>query len=385
MFMSIAAALSLVAIPSRAPDLQDLAAIVIERGGDASAEAQLRAAGPAGLRALLEEASPLNPRVDAAIDRVAGQRYAHVSRLYWYTDLEAARAESARTGRPILSLRMLGRLTDELSCANSRFFRTALYADPQVAAVMRDRFILHWSSERDVPIITINFGDGRVLQRTVTGNSAHYVLDQHARVIDVIPGLYSPKFFIEQLQAALREPSHVVHLSTAQSLDRRWSRMMTEARVTPSPLPRGLAAASVAVRIAPSKAMVEAPMLPSSVLEALLNEDMWEKLVASAPAVRLSSQSIALIRAENPRLDEAAFRALIDRFSRSIIRDTIQNEYRLHPQIHRFLGENNRPDFATMNNWVYSELFATPAGDPWLGLHDDTIYTGLENAGIRGR
>jgi hypothetical protein len=54
-----------------------------------------------------------------AIDQVGGQRGCSVSRLYWYTDLDQAEAEAARTGKPILSLRMLGRLTDEYSCANS--------------------------------------------------------------------------------------------------------------------------------------------------------------------------------------------------------------------------------------------------------------------------
>ena len=32
-------------------------------------------------------------------------------------------AEAQRTNRPILSLRLLGNLTDDFSCANSRFFR----------------------------------------------------------------------------------------------------------------------------------------------------------------------------------------------------------------------------------------------------------------------
>ena len=65
-------------------------------------------------------------RAAAAIDQIGGQRSCTVSRLYWYTDLDEAKAAAERIGRPILSLRMLGKLTDEYSCANSRFFRTAL-------------------------------------------------------------------------------------------------------------------------------------------------------------------------------------------------------------------------------------------------------------------
>jgi hypothetical protein len=139
----------------------------------------------------------------ATIDKVAGQRYATVSRLYWYTDLDAARAESRGTGKPILSLRMLGRLDEDLSCANSRFFRTVLYPDPSVAAVLRDKFVLHWSSERAVPRVTIDFGDGRALERTVTGNSIHYVLDSDGRPVDALPGMYAPSVFRAELGRSL--------------------------------------------------------------------------------------------------------------------------------------------------------------------------------------
>jgi hypothetical protein len=71
-------------------------------------------------------------------------------------------------GKPILSLRLLGKLTDEFSCANSRFFRTVLYPNDEVSAVLRDRFVLHWRSVRPVPTVTIDFGDGRKLERTLT-------------------------------------------------------------------------------------------------------------------------------------------------------------------------------------------------------------------------
>ena len=54
----------------------------------------------------------------------AASEIVYTSQLYWYTDLEAAKAQAKRLGKPILSLRLLGKLTDEFSCANSRFFRT---------------------------------------------------------------------------------------------------------------------------------------------------------------------------------------------------------------------------------------------------------------------
>jgi hypothetical protein len=143
-----------------------------------------------------------SPELRASLDAICQQRDCHASRLYWYTDLEQAKAAAQQSGKPILSLRLLGNLDEELSCANSRFFRLALYANQAVGNQLRDRFILHWSSERPVPKVTIDFGDGRKLQRTVTGNSVHYVLDTQGRPIEAIPGLYGPQAFAAQLTQA---------------------------------------------------------------------------------------------------------------------------------------------------------------------------------------
>ena len=173
---------------------------------DANAIAALRARGAEGLGQILAEYDRARPSARAAlaatVDAVAAQRYATVSRLYWYTDLEAAKAEAQRRKRPILALRMLGRLDEDLSCANSRFFRTALYPDARVSTLLREQFVLLWTSERPVPRVTIDYGDGRTLVGTVTGNSIHYVLDEAGNVVDALPGLYIPQVFVRELTAA---------------------------------------------------------------------------------------------------------------------------------------------------------------------------------------
>src|SRR6476661_4144014 len=91
----------------------------------------------------------------------------------WFTDFDAAMAHARHTSKPILSLRLLGNLTDELSCANSRFFRKLLYPDPAIHQMLREQFVLHWQSVRPVPKVTIDFGGGVRVERTLTGNSAH--------------------------------------------------------------------------------------------------------------------------------------------------------------------------------------------------------------------
>lgn len=198
---------------AQAAELPALAAAALD--GDGAAIQNLRAAGPPGLEALFDAGkdritalrqnqcrleAPENDKLRAALDGVARQRDAFASGLYWFTDIEAAKAEARKTSRPILSLRLLGNLDDEFSCANSRFFRTALYANRTVSALLRRGYVLHWKSVRPVPVLTIDMGDGRRIKRTITGNSIHYVLNADGHVLDALPGNYGPAAFIAALQ-----------------------------------------------------------------------------------------------------------------------------------------------------------------------------------------
>jgi hypothetical protein len=375
-------------------------------------------------------------RVRDAIDQIGGQRSCSVSRLFWYTDLGEAQAEAERTGRPILSLRMLGRLTDEFSCANSRFFRTTLYSNQQISDFLRDHFVLHWQSVRPVPRVTIDFGDGRVLQRTLTGNSAHYVLASDGQPLDVLPGLYSP----QQFQAWLAE-MHGLHggYLAATSVDRpallaahhaarvdlvlrQWDQdiervggdraevVLTRvaARSTangpekyeatqPAPAP----IAAKAARLAVGKAAVEvAPMrfanLGGERLERGMDDELWQAIANVHRAnVKLDEASVAVVRAEFPtaaaagrlatskRVQEDPVMRMVRQFEDSIALDTVRNEYLLHRRVHeRFAaGDSLAADLDALNEWVYAELFLTPSSDPWLGLAPSDVYTALENGG----
>jgi hypothetical protein len=110
-----------------------------------------RQLGPRGLDAYL---ATHGPAPAAALDAVCAQQDAHTSLLYWFTDLSGALAEAQRARKPVLSLRLLGRLDEELSCANSRFFRKLLYPDPRINQRLREDFVLHWQSVRPVPRVT---------------------------------------------------------------------------------------------------------------------------------------------------------------------------------------------------------------------------------------
>ena len=299
-------------------------------------------------------------RLDALIDQVGMQRYCSRSGLYWYTDLEKAKAAARASGKPILSLRMLGNLNEDYSCANSRFFRTTLYANEQISRELRENYILHWKSVRPVPRVTIDFGDGRKLERTLTGNSVHYVLTPDGEVVDALPGLYGPLAFLESIRELAplaleldRLPAEersraIAHHHAKQyaestrkfhedltQLNRQVAGVRATAQTPQPPAPPTFNAAA-AGRLAITKRVVEDPMLR---------------------LVRTLQESIAL--------------------------DTVRNEYQLHRRIHQWLADVNfRPDVEALNERVYAELFLTPSSDPWLGLAPPDAYTALPNGGV---
>jgi hypothetical protein len=352
-------------------------------------------------------------RLALRIDKVAGQRYAVWSRLSWHRDLDDAIAASRATGKPILSLRMLGALDKDLSCANSRFFRVALYANQDVSAYLREHFILHWSSERPVPVARIDFGDGRVLERTIAGNSAHYVLDQRGRPVDVLPGLYSPALFLEVLErarplavragslddAALADDIAAYHGAWAQEGEARFASLGTIRQ------PGDTTIAAAEMR-AVSKAAVEMPVVRELRLGSDLALDAaaldrssqtWSQigalLAGKVGPARLDDRSRALFAALKPAdwaragqpLPAAGIDQLIATFEEVMTRDAAYNELVLHHQIHAQLAARSAATpiaFAELNRWVYASLFRTPAEDPWLGMATPEVFSGIPNDGI---
>lgn len=240
------------------------------------------------------------------LDQLCAQFAAHTSLLYWHTDLGTALAEARRTQRPILSLRLLGRLDEELSCANSRFFRRLLYPEPRINRVLRERFVLHWQSVRAVPKVTIELGDGRKIVRTITGNSLHLVLDPQGRPVDALPGLVAPDVFLAQLETA-----HGLARIDRRALAQKHQQFAL-ARVQPPQPTRAVRASMVAM----TKHRVEMPVL----------------------------------RAISP------------------VEIDTQTNLQLHTRISDTFARGTNWTVDTLVAWIYRDLFLMPLEDPFLGL-----------------
>jgi hypothetical protein len=266
----------------------------------------------------------------AELDRLCAQKDAHTSLLFWHTELGAAVSDARRVKKPILSLRLLGRLDEELSCANSRFFRKLLYPQAQINQLLRDHFVLHWQSVRPVPKVTIDFGDGRRLEKTLTGNSVHLVLDPEGRPADALPGLFAPGVFhtlaLRAHSYALAERGKLAELhrnALAQPLP-----PSAHTPASAGPLPSAFAPASPpspsramrASMIAPTKHMVEMPVL----------------------------------RAVAPLSD---------------VEGDTRTNLALHARVHKaFASGAQWPNVDAMVAKIYEDLFAMPIHDAALGL-----------------
>jgi hypothetical protein len=395
--------------------------------------AELRALGPAGLDALfqahafeinkqiknpLRATTPQWQRLSAALDAVSQQKDSYLSGLYWYTDFSQAKAIARAAGKPILSLRLLGKLNEEYSCANSRFFRTILYSNAEVSSMLRQKFILYWESERPAPRVTVDFGDGRKLERTLTGNSIHYILDSNGKVFDALPGLYGPGAFLrslDQVSRSLNEPPQRQNpeqpLATLPYPQARLNAINVEwyadIQKTGGKIPSGLfvveqgiegtPTAIAAARYARTKILTEANILKAIIevpaaLETITDEDTWNKIAElHIKDAKLDARSIGLIRRQtykalsadgSTKNDEKTFAALIQKLQHSVALDTVRNEYLLHTKFYGWQISDKESDVIKLNKRVYAELFLTPASDPWLGLFAPDVYTALEGGGI---
>jgi hypothetical protein len=315
-------------------------------------------------------------------------------------------------------LRLLGRLDEDLSCANSRFFRTTLYPSAEVNQLLKSGFILHWESVRPVPRVTIDFGDGRKLERTITGNSIHYILDPDGRIVDALPGLYSAEVFTDELrQAANAEkqartyygaPDYTAHQKATEArLLRAWTADLASLHAAPesyTPLSesdleqamsesrwqqvvqlhwndagfdptvrelmgRKFPSARTAAPIAVSKMAAEIPVLTA------LESAPVIQIYPSAPAAAPIAVSKAMV--ETPMM--RAFQNLWG----TVRLDTVQNNYMRRTKILAFLVESRSASLSQINDWVYARIFLTPRQDPWLGLAPSDVYSAIDNNGER--
>jgi hypothetical protein len=74
-----------------------------------------------------------------------------------------------------------------------------LFSSETVANAINNTFEPVWESVRPVPIVTIDFGNGHAITRTLHGNIATYLCNAQGTVFDILPGIYEPVEYLRQL------------------------------------------------------------------------------------------------------------------------------------------------------------------------------------------
>jgi len=161
-------------------------------------------------------------RLEVAFNVVSGQFDGLYSGLYWHTDFEQAKAAAKLLKKPILSARLVGRMDEDMCSAAARVMRTVVYCDDRVIPVLGMDFVLHWESVAPAQKISIDFGDGRKLERTMAAAVAHYVCDFNGRVVEALPGIYAPGTFAKAIAGVrwLAQEASVWHDDNLKSVIR---------------------------------------------------------------------------------------------------------------------------------------------------------------------
>ncbi len=193
--------------------------------------------------------------------------------------------------------------------------------------------ILAWQKLRPAPKVSIDFGDGHKLERTLKGSTVTYLCRPDGKVIDAYPGLYTSADFLPLLSQGK------LHLQDTSEQLRQWHLAQT-----PAPEPRF---------VTTSKALLESPLLnalgnpakppsgtaPDLSLQPLSRNQVLQQL--AAPPDTTPEQLVAL--------------------------DSQRYLVSVRPLVQQHLAQ----DLRTPEGWMrplFTEVLQVPIDDPYLGL-----------------
>lgn len=255
-----------------------------------------------------------------------------------------------------------------------------LLSDPQVVQFLSNEVVPCWETARPAAKVTIDFGDGRVLKRTLMGNTVLYLCLPDGSVVDAFPGVYTPTDFLNEAKKSL-DFLRKCGDSISPLQVRDWHKEQITAAIK-----------SEKMRITMSKAVVESPLLkalgmsaergvaktqsqlpkgidptadPKSAFAALSAkvEDV-SKRPASAEQIRAAYANVPKEKQPTP---EQLGKMAVDMDSRN-------NVILVRPAVHLlFATYDTLPTPRSCRDVVFKQLLHVPIDDPYLGLTDATV------------
>ena len=257
-----------------------------------------------------------------------------------------------------------------------------LLSDPKTAAFIAENFVPAWESVRPVPKVTIDFGEGRTLERTLTGNTILSVCLPDGRVVDALPGVYTPAAFLQQMRETLQLVKSLEGLAPAAADEAilAWHRQRVSTAIQQETR-----------RITLSKAIVESPLLKALEVRALGGVEV---LPSGAPepteqpvnGARPRVDPKVLLARLSRRLDDVSKRPATvtqlraaagetaapspEELGRKAVElDSKTNVALVRPAVHLLFATYQRaPDARACRDDVFNKLLHIPLDDPYMGL-----------------
>lgn len=232
-----------------------------------------------------------------------------------------------------------------------------LFSRTEIASYIQHHFEPVWQNLRAAPIININFGDGVEVTRTLNGNIATSILNASGQVLDILPGIYSPEAYMNQLFQLRSLHSFWFNVSAPNGKE-PW---LTEYHQRQAATIKQTAKADEIIPFPDmSKIRVEKP-----VKDILVNFDQKDNKEAAKYARLRSAQKLA----------EPATLMEDQQLWKNLAEDTKLNETSRRLAIHEMLAKAGEVTPDKIIRKVYKEVLHTDLDDPYLGLSKTLFST----------
>jgi hypothetical protein len=225
-----------------------------------------------------------------------------------------------------------------------------LFSSPELAQYINATFEPAWEMVRQVPIVTIDFGNGKVIKRTLHGNIATYVCTSDGNVLDVLPGIYTPAVYqdkLDQLKNLFLYAYGLEQIGPGLNFN-------AGSRPDEAKLKKYHARQAELLRVSQP---VDVIVRPSDAGKGRIEFGM--KLVAADKAPK-AKQPAGKSTVDAKAAEIAGWKELAD--------DTQINETARRLQIHSKLAEVGMVKPDAIVKWLYKDVLHADLDDPYLGL-----------------
>lgn len=217
-----------------------------------------------------------------------------------------------------------------------------LFSSDEVADYINENFEPVWESVRPVPLVTIDFGNGHTITRTLNGNIATQICTADGQVLDILPGVYTAEVYGQQLEQLVLLHRYM------------WQRN----------------------RGRPAELLQEYHSRQATLLEAKRPPATFVEFTSGSGISGVERSTVQLVVAGRP--SRAVTRAVeaappippSDKLAgwKELAEDTRVNETLRRLQIHKKLAESGKVKSKDITKWLYKEILKADLDDPYLGL-----------------